>query len=424
MINENGGSYMHFTVKKALNILDCCKIVAGKRGLNSSIRSVSIMDSPDISWLKRGDLLLTTGYIFKDDSETQIKLIQDLAERDCAGLAIKVKRFLSTIPEPMIQEANRLGFPILEIPYERLLSDMLFAVTREILKSESIFNEQVRRRDFISRLLRGELANETAVLSQGHEYGILTGCEYVVLYIYENASKKRKSLSIDKSILFKAMNEVGNALHVKLIGEQLDDFVIIVQDYRINDMFHPVSEKARKAACMLVKSFAKHNEKKTISIGIGTRQSDVRDIHTSFQEAKEAVYLGCRVTSGGNGAIHEYTALEPEALLQHLPDRELNRYFTATVEKLIIYDEENGTELFQTLEIYLYCGGKLGDAARILFVHRNTVKFRIARIEELLGISLADGNVSFRLQLGMCASRLLGVSSRFAEPILDMLKEG
>lgn len=418
MISEIGGSYMHFTVKKALNILDCCKVAAGNRGLNSRIRSVSIMDSPDISWLKRGDLLLTTGYVFKDDSETQIKLIQDLAERDCAGLAIKIKRFLSTIPEPMLQEANRLGFPILEISYEQLLSDMLFTLTREILHSESIFNEQVRRKDFFSRLFRGERTNKDAILSQGQEYGLLPACEYVVLYIYVDAS-----VSIDKSIFHNALNEVGNAFHVKLIGEPLDGYVIILQDHRMNDVFQSAPERARKAACMLLGKIAKYDQKKAISIGIGTRQSDVQGIPRSFQEAKEAVYLGCRVTSGGGGAIHEYSTLEPEALLQHLPESELNHYFTATVEKLIRYDEENGTELLRTLEIYLYCGGKLGDAARILFVHRNTVKFRIARIEDLLEISLDDGNVSFRLQLGMCVSRLLGVSSRITEPVLDLLKQ-
>ncbi|MFC7395237.1 PucR family transcriptional regulator [Scopulibacillus cellulosilyticus] len=419
---------MLFTVENALNIqsLNGCRVVAGHRGLDRNVRSVSIMDCPDTSWLKRGDLLLTTGYVFKDDSDAQIKLIKDLAERDCAGLAIKVKRFLSFVPEPMLNEANRLGLPIIEIPYELVLSDMLFVITREILNKEKLFNNQEGRKDYFSRLLGGELTNEDLILSQGKEYGLLPNCEFASLYVLVNSGEAGKSQQINDSVFRRVTSEVEAALNVKIIGEKLDDYVIILQYSKSKYIDGSLSQQAKKAAGLLVNKLTSYEPHKKIMIGIGTVQQNASGIPKSFQEAMEAIYLGGRVNSEQDSAVYEYAGLAPEALLQHLPDHILKRYLTVTVEPLRQYDKENGTELLRTLEVYLNCGGKLGEAARILFVHRNTVKFRIARIEELLDTKLDDGMAAFRLHLGLCVGRLLGtgVSSETAEPVVWDFKQG
>ncbi|MGC4376351.1 PucR family transcriptional regulator ligand-binding domain-containing protein [Fictibacillus sp. Mic-4] len=411
---------MKFTVEKALKIqsLKQCKVVAGSRGLNRSIRSVSIMDCPDTSWLKRGDLLLTTGYVFKDDQEAQIKLIKDLAERECAGLAIKVKRFLPSIPEPMLQEANRLGLPVLEIPYELVLSDMLIALTREILARESLYNEETRKKHFFSTLFGGEFPTSDSILSQGQEYGLLPGCEYGVLYF--SIKEQDNSPLISVTTFQQVINRVSATVNVNLLGVQFEDFVAIIQARRLKEPFERV---ARKAAERILSNLTEHVSKEMIAVGIGTKKTIAGEIHSSFQEAKEAIYLGHRVTSG-TCAIYEYTALEPEALLQHLPDHVLKRYFTATMGTLVKYDEQNNSDLLNTLEVYLNCGAKLGEAARILYVHRNTVKFRISRIEELLGMDLNDGEVAFRLQLGLCAARLLGLLTRKTDPGLSLIGQG
>ncbi len=78
---------MYLTIEKALKLpaLNQVEVIGGSQGLTRVINSVSIMDHPDISWIKRGELLLTTGYVFKDDLNAQINLVRELSKRGSAG---------------------------------------------------------------------------------------------------------------------------------------------------------------------------------------------------------------------------------------------------------------------------------------------------------------------------------------------------
>ncbi|QKG84735.1 PucR family transcriptional regulator [Kroppenstedtia pulmonis] len=382
-----------------------CRLVAGRRGLHRCIRSVSIMDSPDTSlWLKPGDLLITTGYVFKDDANLQVRLIRDLAEGNCAGLAIKIKRFFLAIPEAMRLEADRLSLPLFEIPYDLGLSDVLCTLTREIINRRQLVDE-TQRTNFFAGLLEGEFTDKGEVLNRGWNYGLLPECEYIVLCVMLSSDSEKESIAADRVIFQGLVNEVESLINVNLLGVQLDDGIVIIQRREENVL---PSTLARKVAELFIKRYPKRTQKQKITVGIGSHQPDVLTLYKSYQEAKEAIYLGRRASSRTGDTIYEFSAYEPEALLQHLPDDVLSRYVTATLEVLKQYDQENGTELLHTLEIYLNCGRRLREAADKLYVHRNTVKFRINRIEELLGIDLSEGEAAFRLQLALRVAHLLG----------------
>lgn len=66
------------TVKDLFEIkaIDGIKIVAGEKGINNTIAIVNIIENPDsFDWLSPNELLLSTGYIFKDNPEIQNKII-------------------------------------------------------------------------------------------------------------------------------------------------------------------------------------------------------------------------------------------------------------------------------------------------------------------------------------------------------------
>ena len=93
------------------------KLMAGGDHLQVEVTNINILDNPDsYDWLSSGDLLLTTGYFFREDEALQRQLIRELSELNCVGLAIKTRRYFDEIPEIMLEEANRLGFPLIEIP--------------------------------------------------------------------------------------------------------------------------------------------------------------------------------------------------------------------------------------------------------------------------------------------------------------------
>ncbi len=118
--------------------------IAGKGGKENVITGVNIMDNPDtIRFLIGGELILSTGYFLINDDNLRRNFIHDLAEKKCAGLGIALKRYLDKLPETMIEEAERLNFPIISIPFEQNFAEISMMVYRKILKEEMSNTETV-----------------------------------------------------------------------------------------------------------------------------------------------------------------------------------------------------------------------------------------------------------------------------------------
>lgn len=67
-------------------------------------------------------------------------------------------------------------------------------------------------------------------------------------------------------------------------------------------------------------------------------------------------------------------------------DRQLLLQFLhEQLQPLIDYDEEHGSDYVQTLENYLRCGGSIQKVAEMMYIHRNTISYRMNHIRELLG---------------------------------------
>jgi purine catabolism regulator len=131
---------MHLTIKDVLQLFQeqSVSLAAGATGLNNIVLSANIMDAPDISnWAKPGDLILTTGYAFKDDPVLQEQLIRDLAAVGIAGLAIKTKRFLPEVPLIIKNLADQLNLPVIELPLTLSLSEILNPIISSIAARQS-----------------------------------------------------------------------------------------------------------------------------------------------------------------------------------------------------------------------------------------------------------------------------------------------
>lgn len=102
------------------------KVLAGQAGVERNVTSVNMMDAPDIvDFLKRDELLLTTAYALKDNVSGLERLVAGMAKQGCAGLGIKTKRFFSDIPVSVLRIADEFQFPIIELPLEHALGDLL-----------------------------------------------------------------------------------------------------------------------------------------------------------------------------------------------------------------------------------------------------------------------------------------------------------
>ncbi|WP_313799648.1 PucR family transcriptional regulator ligand-binding domain-containing protein [Cytobacillus sp.] len=100
-----------------VDVFQEAEVLAGSTGLKRRVDTIEISETPDVfHFMAENSLLLTTGYAFQEDPRKLSKLIAELNDRPCAGMAIKLKRFIDDIPDEVIKLANALEFPIIRIP--------------------------------------------------------------------------------------------------------------------------------------------------------------------------------------------------------------------------------------------------------------------------------------------------------------------
>lgn len=132
--------------------LNNIKFLVGETQKDNIIISVNILDNPDaLRWFKKNELILTTGYVIKDNETLQRRTVRELKEIGCSALAVKINRFFKTVPTAILDEAQKVDLPIIELPFFYSFSDISNHVFTHIYsqKQESAAQEQV----FLSELM-------------------------------------------------------------------------------------------------------------------------------------------------------------------------------------------------------------------------------------------------------------------------------
>ena len=141
------------------------------------------------------------------------------------------------------------------------------------------------------------------------------------------------------------------------------------------------------------------------SVGIGRLHYSVSEICRSFQEARQALSLGCfRQPENGITCYDELGVLK---LLSHIRMEELDDFAQEALGVLMEYDDANGTELLKTLEIYFQENESMPLAAERLFIHANTLRNRLKKIETVLGVELNQADVRVRFYVACQALRIV-----------------
>ena len=104
--------------------------------------------------------------------------------------------------------------------------------------------------------------------------------------------------------------------------------------------------------------------------------------------------------------------METERLLRELARGRTLEPFRVLVEPLVVHDRERRSDLVRTLKVYFDAGSNASEAADRLFLHRNSMLYRLARVEKLTGLDLKDPRARLALQLGLLN---VGARGRSAE---------
>ena len=144
-----------------------------------------------------------------------------------------------------------------------------------------------------------------------------------------------------------------------------------------------------------------------IDVGFSSAMSGLDMVPRAAGQARLAL-RHADLAGGGTAKVVAFDDLgQRYKVLDSLRDDQLQEIEDAVVGRLLDADRRGHSELLRTLETYLACGGSAVDAAAELYVHRNTLRKRVARIEEILGVDLGTAGGRVEAYLGVRARDVL-----------------
>ncbi len=175
--------------------------------------------------------------------------------------------------------------------------------------------------------------------------------------------------------------------------------------------FHNASrEDWKKVADDLFVSIRSSTKVRSYKLQLGAARpvETILEFHEAYRQARQALIIGSMLHKGEEYAI-AYGDLGLMRLLYLIVDHpELELFYQETLGPLEAYDQEWDTDLMETLKVYVEHGANLNSSARALFVHRNTMRYRLEQIEEdILKVDIDSEEVLLNLRVAYLIKELI-----------------
>ncbi|MFC7985882.1 PucR family transcriptional regulator [Streptomyces sp. NPDC057336] len=132
--------------------------------------------------------------------------------------------------------------------------------------------------------------------------------------------------------------------------------------------------------------------------GVSAPRTGLAELGAAWQEASAAARTA--LAERRFGPVAEWTSIGAFRLLTALPPR------SADDPAVRVLLSPAHRELARTAEVYLDCAGQAGRTAAELGIHRQTLYYRLSRVEQLTGLDLDDGEDRLLLHMALKAARL------------------
>ena len=133
-----------------------------------------------------------------------------------------------------------------------------------------------------------------------------------------------------------------------------------------------------------LKNFEDFLRENRLFAGMSFKETNILNIKSDYEQSLKALQLGLRLNRKGPLFLYQ------NFMAYHLLDqcRDLSQFCHPGILKLKRYDEEKGSDYYHTLYLYLENNKNISITANQLYIHRNTLKYRIDKILEIISVDI------------------------------------
>lgn len=350
------------------------EMVAGGTGWSNSISWMMLLeDAAIVSRFTGKEMAVTTGLGFPRE-EQLLSLAEKLVEHSASGLVLNTGMYLKEVPEALRNYCNENSLPLLTVPWSVYLADMIKDLSIRIFLQGATDEQTSQALIAAIENPEDEERYRENLLPVFH----LSGSFQVLVIYREDLGRmdtvERKHLSYRLQLCIENLTHNGHFFYYD------SSFVVIMNELG--------KEQAWDIAAGFVRNVKKRlRGEEPFFCGMGSRLDGIRSLRLSYKRARAA----SRMAEADRVSIISFDAAGTRRLLYTIEDPLLlGEMGPGKLRPLLDYDKAHHGDYVATLEQYLLCDGSVQEAAEKLFVHRNTVLYRMGEIRALLGDDLKD----------------------------------
>lgn len=389
---------MSITCKDLLNLkqFQKVKLHAGEKGLERVITYPYVGQTASVSeWVHGGELLFITGVAHDINSLPQ--LLQECIAKKLSGLVVLTgSEYIEKLPQELLDMANDADFPLFSMPWDLRLIDVTKEITR-LIDYDQIESKKIHR--LLNYLIFTADTEDKPTFD--HEALVnLKISNYNLVAIFVSSKSLSQIGDTQETDLQHYLKELCDARNIPCHSMIYGNKVVLLISARIQkelEIYISYLEKVHESLSILC------NDNKLL-LAMGDIHKGPAQIHTSYKEAAATITI---LQKTGIKQICRYKNLGLYRLFLQMKPSEMQYYYHSQLDNLIDYDKKYNTECVETLKVFLDCFNNISKASRMLVIHRNTLLYRITKIEDVLGRSLSDPTVCIELHLALAIKNYL-----------------
>lgn len=371
------------------------RLLAGSEGLSRVVTWPYIGGGDSLAeWARGGELLFVMDMSSRADMELFEALVLDCDARKLAGMILTNASGDWTVAEGPVKLADKLGFPLMELPGPIKVAEVMKEIGNYIIKDQ---NDRRHLYDVIFEILYGTHSNMLEIEEQARFFGFDLNAAHQagIIHIGDLEGYAARNGYGDDNALVEFKNYVYQVAQ-STANQHFENVLTIPKNNNEIVLLIPVevngSEKLRlqrmENLCTNLMRFFSSME---VHAGVGRVRENIWQCKKSLKEAEQAVRTSLKTSN--NKRVTGFDELDIFRIFFQFPDYgELEAYVEHHLNPLLQYDRDNNGELIKTLQMYFECKLNLNQTAKGLFIHRNSLMYRFKRIEELTERSLDEPN--------------------------------
>ncbi|MEA4925492.1 MAG: PucR family transcriptional regulator ligand-binding domain-containing protein [Syntrophomonadaceae bacterium] len=307
-----------------------------------------------------------------------------------------------------VQRGNQVAFLVVlknienVQPTEKALLESIIAIISALLNHQDILKNAALKAQvpLFESILYGQYASDDMLRIEARELGWDLNSNHVVAVFHIN--------NFDNYILKNKFNEKQLSLFMELLIKEINKkisyvqgkYPVIKQDLSFTTIFNlptPSSEERIFQGCQDIIEYFQEKYGIELFVGLSTSVEDLADFSSRIEEAKETIEI---IKVMKDMRIARYDQLGLDLVVNKiLMETDIKQTFLNKMLDLAEYDSQHNSDLIHTLRIFVHNRGSLSKTARSLYIHRNTVVYRLKKVEEIMGIYLSSPDTFINLTI-------------------------